>query len=61
MQLSEAVEYHEQFQTLIERLDQWMADVEARLEKHTGTDGRQSDYAIEEHYESVEVRTNDMH
>lgn len=61
MQLSEAVEYHEQFQTLIERLDQWMTDVEARLEKHTGTDGRQSDYAIEEHYESVEVRTNDMH
>ena len=32
-----------------------MADAENRLEQHTSTNEMRTDYAIEEHYRSVEV------
>ncbi len=55
LQASEAVEYHEHFETLFERYEQWMKDAESRLAKHSEM---KSDYDIEEHYRSVEVRTS---
>ncbi|CAF3946868.1 unnamed protein product, partial [Rotaria magnacalcarata] len=51
---SEAAEYHEHFETISERFHLWMADAENRLEQHTSTNEMRTDYAIEEHYRSVE-------
>ena len=58
IQASEAVEYHEHFEIISERFNQWMTDAENRLEKHTSTNEMKSDYIVEEHYRSVEVCTN---
>ncbi len=55
IQVSEAVEYHEHFETLFERYDQWMNDAESRLEKYTTIDEIKSDYDIEQYYRSIEV------
>ncbi|CAF4608424.1 unnamed protein product, partial [Rotaria sp. Silwood2] len=59
MQASEAVEYHEHFETISERFHQWMTDAENQLEKHTSTNEMKSDYVIEEHYRSVEDLINE--
>ncbi|CAM4782634.1 unnamed protein product, partial [Rotaria magnacalcarata] len=56
---SEAAEYHEHFETISERFHLWMADAENRLEQHTSTNEMRTDYAIEEHYRSVEDLINE--
>lgn len=56
LQASEAVDYHEQFETLTERYNHWMTDAESRLAKFTTTnDANQSDTAIDEHCRHIEV------
>lgn len=55
IQASEAVEYHENFEILCERFEQWMQDAENQLGKHTSTNDLKSSYDIEEHYKSIEV------
>ncbi len=55
IQAAEAVEYHENLEKISDRFDRWMTDAENQLEKHTSTTEMKSDYAIEEHYRSVEV------
>ncbi len=55
IQAAEAVEYHENLEKISDRFDRWMTDAENQLEKHTSTTEMKSDYAIDEHYRSVEV------
>lgn len=55
IQASEAVEYHEHFESLFERYNQWMKDAEHRLEKLTSTIENRSNYDIEQYYRNIEV------
>jgi hypothetical protein len=56
IQASEAVEYHEHFETTLERFNQWITDAEYRLDKHNSSNEIKSDHAVEERYRSVEVQ-----
>ena len=55
IQALEAVEYHEHFESLFDRYNQWMKDAEHRLEKLTSTIENRSNYDIEQYYRNIEV------
>ncbi|CAF1532363.1 unnamed protein product, partial [Adineta steineri] len=54
IQASEAVKYHAEFDEISQRFNQWITDAENQLEQHTSTNEIESNYAIDEHYRSVE-------
>jgi len=51
IQMSESVEYHEHFEVLAERYNQWMTEAESRLEKYMTN----NENALDEHYRNLEV------
>ncbi|CAF3804026.1 unnamed protein product [Adineta steineri] len=59
IQVSEAVKYHAEFDEISQRFNQWITDVENQLEQHTSTNEIESNYAIDEHYRSVENLINE--
>lgn len=55
IQATEAVEYHEHFDGLFERYNQWIKDAEHRLDKLITTIENHPNYDLEQHYRSIEV------